>query len=199
MIHGCLRAYSFQRIRVLDIRLPSRPDLTTGNVTDVEFLEVDISDAGAVDTAFHAPWPLTSPPGEITIFHTAANIRFYERHPALVYHSAKVNVDGTQNIINAALSIGATILVHTSSGSVAIRSNRFWLWPWEKQPRYFVQVLDDDDSLLPKRHEDFFSNYAATKIVGERLIRKANGTSSGNGVLRTGCIRPGNGIFGPGR
>jgi len=169
----------------------------------VEFLEVDISDARAVDTAFHASWPFISSASchaepEITIFHTAANIRFYERHPALIPRSAKVNIDGTQNIINAALSIGATILVQTSSGSVAVRSNCFWLWPWEKEPKYFVQVLNDDDNLLPKRHEDFFSNYAATKIIGERLVRKASGSSSGEGILRTGCIRPGNGIFGPG-
>lgn len=169
----------------------------------MEFLEVDISDARAVDTAFHASWPFISSASchaepEITIFHTAANIRFYERHPALIPRSAKVNIDGTQNIINAALSIGATILVQTSSGSVAVRSNCFWLWPWEKEPKYFVQVLNDDDNLLPKRHEDFFSNYAATKIIGERLVRKASGSPSGEGILRTGCIRPGNGIFGPG-
>ena len=176
----------------------------TGSARDVEFFKVDISDASAVDAAFQAPWPSTpSAPGdvqpEITIFHTAANIRFYERHQALLSRSSKVNVDGTQNIVNASLSIGATVLVQTSSGSVAVHSNRFWLWPWEKQPKHFIQVLNDDDSLLPKRHEDFFSNYAVTKIIGERLVRKANGSPSGKGLLRTGCIRPGNGIFGPGR
>lgn len=192
-----------KRIRILDIRSPSRPDLLTGDARDVQFIKVDISDASAVDAAFHALWPPTSSaPGdaepEITVFNTAANVRFYERHRALLPRSAKVNINGTQNIINAALSIGASILVQTSSGSVGVRSNRFWLWPWEKQPKYFVQILNDDDNRLPKRHEDFFSNYAATKIVGERLIRRANGALSGKGLLRTGCIRPGNGIFGPG-
>ena len=176
----------------------------TGSAKDVQFLKVDISDARAVDAAFMASWPSTSfEPGnaepEITVFHTAANIRFYERHPALLPRSAKVNVDGTQNIISAALSVGATILVQTSSGSVAVHSNRFWLWPWEKRPKYFVQVLNDDDALIPKRHEDFFSNYAATKHVGEGLVRKANGTPSAKGILKTGCIRPGNGVFGPGK
>jgi len=110
-----------------------------------------------------------------------------------------VNVDGTQHIVNAACVIGATVLIQTSSGSVAVRSNRFWLWPWEKEPKYFIQVLNDDDNLVPRRHKDFFSNYAATKIVGERIVRKANGMPSGSGILKTGCIRPGNGIFGPGK
>jgi nucleoside-diphosphate-sugar epimerase len=199
-----LNTRPFKRIRILDIRPPYRPDLTTGSAKDVQFFKVDISDAEAVDAAFQAQWPSTSSdPGnaepEITIFHTAANIRFYERHLSLVPRSAKVNVNGTQNIIRAALLVGATVLVQTSSGSVAVRSSRFWLWPWEKEPKHFVQVLNDDDSRLPKRHEDFFSNYAATKLVGEGLVRKANGTPLAKGILRTGSIRPGNGIFGPGR
>lgn len=188
-----------RKIRILDIRPPSRPDIISG-AQDVDFIKVDISDAASVDAAFKQPWPTTSDSTEpeITIFHTAANIRFYERHPALLPRSTKVNVNGTQNIVDAARAIGATVLVQTSSGSVGVRSNRFYLWPWETAPKYFVQVLNDDDTLLPKHHEDFFSNYAASKIVGERIVRKANGTPSGKGVLRTGCIRPGNGIFGPG-
>lgn len=109
-----------------------------------------------------------------------------------------MNIDGTQNVVNSARSVGATVLIQTSSGSVAVRSNRFWLWAWEKQPKFFVQAINDDDKLVPTRHEDFFSNYAATKIVGEGIVRKANGTTSGNNKLLTGCIRPGNGIFGPG-
>lgn len=179
-------------------------DLTSGRAQEVEFIKVDISDGDALEETFKTPWPpissgsnLNSDSG-ITIFHTAANIRFYERHPALLHLSAKVNIDGTQNVVNSARSIGATVLVQTSSGSVAIRSNRFWLWPWQKEPKYFLQVLNDDDNIIPKRHIDFFSNYAATKIVGEGIVRRANGTPSGNGVLKTGCIRPGNGIFGPG-
>lgn len=192
-----------QCIRVLDIRSPTRLDLTSGRAREVEFIKVDISDANAVEVAFKTVWPPTSSgsgsDAGITIFHTAANIRFYERHPALLHRSARVNVDGTRNIVNSARAIGATVLVQTSSGSVAIRSNRFWLWPWEKEPRCFLQVLNDDDDLIPKRHNEFFSNYAATKIVGESIIRKANGMPSGKGVLKTGCVRPGNGIFGPGK
>ncbi|KAI0322971.1 3-beta hydroxysteroid dehydrogenase/isomerase family-domain-containing protein [Amylostereum chailletii] len=187
-----------RRIRVLDIRPPTRPDLTTGIARDINFLNVDISDKAAVDAAFHSPWPPSNGPPDTTVFHTAATIRFYERHPDLVHLSSKVNVQGTQNVVDAARSIGASALVYTSSGSVLVRRTRFWLWPWEKQPARFTQTFTDDDSIIPARGDDMFSNYAVTKIQAERLIRAADASPSGSTVLRTGCIRPGNGIFGPG-
>ncbi|KAI0305162.1 NAD-P-binding protein [Multifurca ochricompacta] len=187
-----------KRIRVLDIRPPTR----------VAFHQVDISDKERVETAFNAPWPSLSDPDEwnhedsssveITVFHTAANIRFYERDPRLLHLSEKVNVEGTQNVLDAARATGVSILIYTSSGSVSIRRTRLWLWPWEKQPEFVVQTINDDDSRLPRRHEEMFSNYAASKIKAERLVRAADGTQSGRGQLRTGCLRPGNGIYGPG-
>ncbi len=138
---------------------------------------------------------------EITVFHTAANIRFYERFRWQLPFSTKVNVEGTKNIIDAAVRIGANVLVYTSSASVGIRSTRFLLWPWEQAPRFYVQVIRDEDQEREKslKHEDFFSNYAVSKSMGEQLVRGANGRALSNGktVLRTGCIRPGNGIFGP--
>ncbi|PFH50515.1 hypothetical protein AMATHDRAFT_100998, partial [Amanita thiersii Skay4041] len=193
------------KIRILDICKPSRKDFSTGPASKVEFFKVDISDRDAVDAAFKAPWP--DSPGdttetELTVFHTAASIRFYERHADLLHRSAKVNVHGTQNVINSARGVGASILVYTSSGSICIRRSRFWLWPWEREPPFFVQVIDDvNESLFPNRHEEFFSNYAATKRQAEEIVRAADDKSSGRGsgvVLRTGCLRPGNGIFGPG-
>jgi nucleoside-diphosphate-sugar epimerase len=187
-----------KRIRVLDIRAPARHDLTTRG-KDVHFIQTDVSDAAAVDAAFNAPWPdesFSAP--QITVFHTAANIRFYEKSESLLPNSAKVNVIGTQNTINAARAIGATALVYTSSGSVSVRSSRFFLWPWETEPASFVQAINENDAILPKRHGDFFSNYAVTKIDAERRVRAADKSASREGVLRTGCIRPGNGVFGPG-
>ncbi|KAJ7135962.1 hypothetical protein C8R44DRAFT_609168 [Mycena epipterygia] len=190
-----------RRIRVIDIRAPVRHDLTTGRAKNVHFIQADVSDPAAVNDAFDASWPDdASADGapQITVFHTAANIRFYEKSESLLWNSARVNVMGTHNIINAARNIGATALVYTSSGSVSVRSTRFLLWPWEMEPRAFVQPINDDDAIIPKRHSDFFSNYAATKMTAERHVRAADKTASRHGVLRTGCLRPGNGIFGPG-
>ncbi|KAI6046144.1 hypothetical protein EDC04DRAFT_2888296 [Pisolithus marmoratus] len=175
-----------KRIRVLDMRLPTRPDLCTGRAQSVAFLKVDISDAKAVSDAFRAPWPEEGTDEGITVFHSAANIRFYERLPALFSRSTDVNYEGTKNVIASSKDIGVSILVYTSSGAIAVRRSRFWLWPWETRPQFFVQVLNDDDDLIPKRHELFFSNYAASKRSGRSR------------TLRTGCVRPGNGVFGPG-
>ncbi|CAK5272650.1 unnamed protein product [Mycena citricolor] len=187
-----------RRIRVLDLRPPARADLTTGRGTAVHFMQVDISDGDAVRAAFAAPWPEGAPDAGLTVFHTAANIRFFEKRRSLLPNSARVNVAGTQHVVDAARAAGAGVLVYTSSGSVAVKINRFLLWPWEREPAMFVQAINEDEALVPTRHEQFFSNYAATKIVAERRVRAADKTPSGQTVLRTGCLRPGNGIFGPG-
>ncbi|KAJ4468836.1 NAD(P)-binding protein [Lentinula aciculospora] len=237
-----------KNIRVLDIRLPARHDLKYGIGKDVDYLVVDISDREAVQNAFRKPWLVVAASSgsayiPLTIFHTAANIRFYERSLSLFHYSTKVNVDGTQNVIDAALEIDAfgaslssassintssystdsTVLIYTSSGSVAVRATRFLLWPWENEPENFVQNLDDNDVLLPTEHKQFFSNYAHSKYLAERRVRAADrsispqstrnytldsdftstlGTESNSRIpvrrLRTGCIRPGNGVFGPG-
>ncbi|KAF9235777.1 hypothetical protein BU15DRAFT_89438 [Melanogaster broomeanus] len=191
-----------KRIRIIDMRPPVRPDLRTGLAQQVALIQVDISDEAAVSKAFKAPWPdasTTESEPEITVFHTAANIRFYERVLALLPRSTKVNHLGTLNIINCSKEIGTTTLIYTSSASVSVRRSRFWLWPWEKQPQFFVQVLDDDDKHLPKHHHDFFSNYAASKAAAEMAVRTADKSRSDQSrTLRTGCIRPGNGVFGPG-
>ncbi|KAI6045267.1 3-beta hydroxysteroid dehydrogenase/isomerase family-domain-containing protein [Pisolithus marmoratus] len=189
-----------KRIRVLDIRLPTRADLRTGRAQHVTFLRVDISDAQALLDAFRAPWPEEGTDDEgITVFHAAATIRYYERLPALFSRSTDINYEGTKNVIMASKDIGASILVYTSSTAVAIRRMRVWLWPWETRPQFFVQVLNDDDNLIPKRHEHFSSNYAASKRLAELVVRAADGSQTGGPrILRTGCIRPGNGVFGPG-
>jgi nucleoside-diphosphate-sugar epimerase len=134
---------------------------------------------------------------ETTVFHTAASIRFYERHPALLHKSNKVNVDGMQNVLDSAARTGVRVFVYTSSGSVLTHPSRFWLWPWERGLPSFVQA-HTDASPSPTKHEDMFSNYAASKSEAEKRVRAANGRPSGNGKMLTGCIRPCNGIFGPG-
>ncbi|KAG6909170.1 hypothetical protein DXG01_001797 [Tephrocybe rancida] len=189
-----------QCIRILDIRPPVREDLNAAQKRGVTYIEVDVSDSAAVEAAFNAPWPASvpSPLPELTVFHTAANIRFYERYEMFLPSSEKVNVRGTENVVNSARSAGASILIYTSSGSIAIRRSRFLLWPWEKEPRFFVQVINDDEAALPKRHSEFFSNYAATKRQADRIVRAADRSrTSTTSILRTGCIRPGNGVFGP--
>ncbi|KAI0073644.1 NAD-P-binding protein [Panus rudis PR-1116 ss-1] len=203
VLHLIQRGEDPKRIRVLDIRPPERKDLKEAALGKVDFIQVDMTDRDAVIAAFQKPWPTSSIDTilpELTVFHTAATIRFFERHPALQYLSDRINYEGTKNIVLAAQQAGASALVFTSSGSIVVRRNRFWLWPWEREPQFFTQVITDDDAQLPKRHEHFFSNYAVSKCKAERFVRDADRSSSAGGrtVLRTGCIRPGNGIYGPG-
>ncbi|KAF5390143.1 hypothetical protein D9757_003764 [Collybiopsis confluens] len=165
-----------KNLRVLDIRLPSRHDLLHGIGKDVDYMQVDVSDAEAVQQAFTSPWPQgSSPPSSaITVFHTAANIRFYERAASLLDSSSKVNVNG----------------------SVGVHASRFLLWPWQSEPHRFVQEINDDDRRLPTKHSEFFSNYAYSKYLAEQRVRAADKLPSGSGsglrpgrILRTGVIR----------
>ncbi|TFK75497.1 NAD(P)-binding protein [Pluteus cervinus] len=192
-------------IRIIDLRPPTRTDLLTGPALQIQFIPADITSPSSIQTAFTLPWPSGVPSDtEITVFHTAANIRFYERHPSLLPFSSNVNVKGTQNVVEASKSIGATILIYTSSASVAVRRTNLFLWPWQKEPENFVQIINDSEEsenpLLPRKHEEYFSNYAVSKITAEKYVRAADKspTGTGNDMLRTGAIRPGNGVYGPG-
>jgi len=187
-----------KRIRIVDLRPPTRPDLKQHLLTGVDFAPADITDATSVHAAFTKPWRFNeNPEPEITVFTTAAAIRFYERHASLVPLSARVNVLGTRNVIDAARACGASILCATSSGSVGVRNTRFLLAPWEKEPDHFIQVIHDEPKLSLKPHTFYFSNYAYTKLQGEQLVRSADRSNSAkNKMLRTGCIRPSNGIYG---
>jgi nucleoside-diphosphate-sugar epimerase len=200
LLHLIHRGEDPKRIRVLDLRSPTRPDLTSGPATLVDFVSCDITVAESVHAAFAKPWPnqeIADAP--LTVFHTAANIRFYERHPALLSRSEKINVLGTQNVVDGAKEAGASVLIYTSSGSVAVKSSRFLLWPWEREPENFVQHISDEKTVYPTRHEDFFSNYSASKAKAEAIIRKADHASTNGVTLRTGSIKPSNGVYGPGQ
>ncbi len=204
VLHLLQRGEDPQRIRIVDIRPPQRKDLLEGAALNVDFVQVDILNSQAVHADFSKSWPPSAsdvpgePDPEITVFHTAATIRFYERHPSLLPLSEKVNLTGTQNVVEASRRIGASTLLYTSSGSVAVKRTRFWLWPWEREPELFTQVINDNEDNLPKRDDEFFANYAISKLKAERYVRAADGARSGSGLIRVGCLRPGNGIFGPG-
>ena len=198
--HLLTRGENPKNIRILDIRAPTRTDLTQGHAKLVEFTRTDITDEESVVAGFTKPWPPgASQSSDITVFCTAANIRFYEKHSTLIPLSARVNVTGVENVIKGSLACGATILITTSSGSVGVRSTRFFLAPWEPEPKFFTQVLQDDAKESTWPHHKFFSNYGYTKMIGETRVLAADKSSGAGGkTLRTGALRPGNGIYGMG-
>ncbi|TMW87439.1 hypothetical protein EJD97_019965 [Solanum chilense] len=111
--------------------------------------------------------------GAEVVFHMAAPDSSINNHK--LHYS--VNVQGTQNIIDACVELKVKRLIYTSSPSVVFDG--------------VTGILDGDESLpYPAKHND---SYSATKAEGEALVMKSNGTKG----LLTCCIRPSS-IFGPG-
>ena len=200
MNHLLARGEDPKNIRILDIRAPTRSDLTQGPGKLVGFIKTDVTDQGSVIDGCTEPWPTEAlQDADITVFCTVANIRFYEQHPALLPLSAKVNVVGPMNVIKGSIACGATILIYTSSGSIGVRKTEFLLAPWKPQPERFAQVLRDDADESTRPHSAFSSNYAFTKMAGEgRILAADKSPGLGGKILRTGALRPGCSIYGVG-
>ncbi|KAJ5083661.1 hypothetical protein N7456_013088 [Penicillium angulare] len=188
--HLLARGESPSAIRILDLLSPTKDVLDLG----VAYVKTNISDELQVNVAFEQPWPETVTQLPLTVFHTAAIIRPQDRMKILLFIHNRVNLDGTNNVLNAARNNGASCFISTSSGSIALHRANFWIAPWSKIPRRAVQILSDCVP-LPKRHEEFFGNYAVSKFEAEQFVRSADDRSSN---FRTGCIRPANGIYGIG-
>jgi len=88
-----------------EVRVLVRPDSDRRNLLglDVEIWEGDLMDADALVPALA---------GCHTLFHAAADYRLWTRTPHAMYH---VNVEGTRNILSAALAAGLDKVVYTSS------------------------------------------------------------------------------------
>ncbi|XP_040872219.1 3beta-hydroxysteroid-dehydrogenase/decarboxylase isoform X2 [Glycine max] len=117
--------------------------------------------------------------GVEVVFHMAApnsSINNYQLH-----HS--VNVQGTNNVIDACVELNVKRLVYTSC------------LVYTSSPSVFfddVHGIHNGNETMPYAHSPN-DHYSATKAEAEALVIKANGT---NGLL-TCCIRPSS-IFGPG-
>ncbi|PYH99281.1 NAD(P)-binding protein [Aspergillus ellipticus CBS 707.79] len=188
--HLLARGEEPSAIRVLDLQAPRGEVLDQG----VAFVQTNITNEEAVLDAFSQPWPPAVAALPLTVIHNAAIIRPAERRQAFLSLCRDVNVGGTVNVLNAAKQCGASCFISTSSGSVCLRSPSFWIAPWARTPRQFVQVVDDSTE-PPTQHDDFFGNYPVSKIEAERIVRAADDLENN---FRTGCIRPANGIYGAG-
>lgn len=190
-------------IRIVDFR-PPNPTSSPYHEEEVDFVQTDISSPTATRRAFTKPWPSAVSHLPLTVFHTAAVIVPSDRAasgPGLALCEA-VNVRGTQNVVDSAREAGADVLVSTTSGSIALKPVGLWMNPWKlvkgwvtgkkSWPKDFWQVLDESDFFAPlKKREEFYANYAASKARAERIVCAANSAE-----MRTGCVRPANGIYG---
>ncbi|KAI8624682.1 dehydrogenase-like protein [Xylariaceae sp. FL1651] len=192
VLHLLARGESPESIRIVDFRKVERSDMTKGAATKVDFAQADITSPSATQAAFDKPWPPSVSKLPLTVFHTAALIIPHERTMGTYDRIKRVNIDGTQNVMDAAKAAGATVFVATSSASVAYRPAGYWGNPFRRWPKNYFQLVDeaDFDEPLPP-HSQFFANYAHTKAIAERIICQANSPN-----FRTGTIRPANGIYG---
>lgn len=173
--------------------------MSRGPAARVEFVQADISSAEATEKAFAKPWHPSVAHLPLTVFHTAAVIVPSDRSKLLYGFCEAINVRGTQHVVDAARRAGADVLISTTSGSISIRPVELWVPPWRmwsgssgRWPRHYWQVLDEKDFFEPPRkHEEHYANYPASKAAAERIVCAAN-----SAAMRTGCIRPANGVYG---
>ncbi|GAW14399.1 hypothetical protein ANO14919_038010 [Xylariales sp. No.14919] len=192
ILHLLLRGESPESIRIVDFRKVERTDMKSGVAANVGFAQADITSPDATQAAFDKPWPSSVAKLPLTVFHTAALIIPGERTLGTFERIKKVNVDGTQNVMDAAKAAGASIFIITSSASVANRPATYWGNPFRRWPKNYFQFIDESDferPLVP--HDQFFANYAHTKAISERIVCEANSPN-----FRTGAIRPCNAIYG---
>lgn len=109
---------------------------------DLDFVEGDIRDADSLRRVMH---------GVRYVFHVAADYRLWARDPREIFAT---NVEGTRNVMQAALRAGAERVVHTSS--VATLG-----WPDDGVP---------GDETMPLSEREGIGAYKRSKIVAERLV-----------------------------
>ncbi|KAF2103492.1 NAD(P)-binding protein [Rhizodiscina lignyota] len=206
VFHLLQRGESPTSIRVVDLRPPTslwandfrgpqRLQVLQDATAKVGFEAGDVTDPQSILRAFEAPWAGDVKDAPLTVLHCAAVIRHWETADIFYPRCSKVNVEGTKNVLDAAKAVGASILIATSSGSVGVRRPYLWARPWERHGKFFAQVFGDDTKGLPEKKEEFFSNYPYSKWMAEQFVLDADDKTGG---MRTGAIRPGNGIYGGG-
>jgi nucleoside-diphosphate-sugar epimerase len=143
-------------VRVLDVAPSSA-------VEGVDYRRVDITDADAVRRDVE---------GADVIFHNASVVHTAQNMQDFVW---KVNLGGTQNLMNAAEAHGVERFVYVSSGSVVYEGR---------------DIENGDESLAYSAVSQ--APYADSKIAAEKEVLARDGSG-----IRTTAIRP-HVIFGPG-
>jgi len=180
-------------IRILDLSPPKRKEIAENNIN---YIQTDISDPEAVHAAFTSAWPDHVKSLPLTVFHCVAYINACDRAPDFLPIYEKVNIHGTENVLHAAQTANASMLIATSSASISIKPPTYFPWPWQRWPKNIYQFIPNaDPATLDAPLSSYGSCYAYSKARAERLVRTANNPQSN---FRTGTIRPGHAIYGHG-
>lgn len=129
-----------------DVRSLVRPTSDRRNIDDlpIEVVEGDLCDAASLRGACA---------GCDAVFHVAADYRLWTRDPKAMMAS---NVDGTVNVLRAAMDAGVSRIVYTSSvATLGIRP--------DGQP---------GDEETPSTLEDMIGPYKRSKFIAEEVVRR---------------------------
>ncbi|KAK7745315.1 erg26, C-3 sterol dehydrogenase [Cytospora paraplurivora] len=164
-----LRDYT-ATVSVIDLRCTRnrRPDSD-----GVRYIDADITDASRIVSIFDKLRP-------DVVIHTASPVPQSDSSVADALYK-KVNIDGTQTIVDACKKANVKALVYTSSASVASDNVH--------------DLINADERWPVPRGKDQTEYYSETKAAAEEIVIKAN--RAGGSKLLTTSIRPA-GIVGEG-
>lgn len=116
--------------------------------------------------------------GVDTVYCTFAIIRYYERLPVYAELSERINVGGTDRVLEACIEQGVKRLVHTSTSNVCV------------SPDLAAMDMSEKSPYVTRRNSP--NHYGWTKALAEQRVLE---TSGKNGLIAA-SIRPCSGIFG---
>ncbi|CAO2583431.1 3 beta-hydroxysteroid dehydrogenase type 7 [Lemmus lemmus] len=171
-----------RELRVFDLHLSSwLEELKTGPV-QVTAIQGDVTQAHEVAAAVA---------GSHVVIHTAGLVDVFGKASPETIH--KVNVQGTQNVIEACVQTGTQFLVYTSSMEVVgpnIKGHPFY-----SIESVFSPSRGNEDTPYEAVHRH---PYPCSKALAEQLVLEANGRKVNGGLpLVTCALRP-TGIYGEG-
>ncbi|KAG9124541.1 hypothetical protein FRC07_011181 [Ceratobasidium sp. 392] len=175
-------------VRNIDI-IP--PDLSgdpsaVDHVSHAEFIKADVTNYEAIKDAISRPFGDTGVTAQV-IIHTVGVIRPWERLPYLKQFSHKVNVGGTENALKTSQELGTVrAFVFTSSAGTFLPPARYL----RLTRKYGIVFSEDVPKGMPLSH----AHYPETKREADALVRAADNVKG----IRTGVLRPGMAITGPG-
>jgi nucleoside-diphosphate-sugar epimerase len=149
-----------------EVHLLARATSSLDEIGDVRYTRHvgDVTDPGSIEAAL--------PRGADAVFHVAASTNLWSRNNS---EQTRINVDGTHNLLVAAIETGAKRFIHTSS---------FVTWG-------FTGTVFNEDSERTTRSD--WINYVRTKHLSEQQVLDA----ARDGQLDAVVLNPAN-VLGPG-
>mmetsp|Transcript_17687 Transcript_17687/g.24587 ORF Transcript_17687/g.24587 Transcript_17687/m.24587 type:complete len:458 (+) Transcript_17687:160-1533(+) len=142
------------------------------DVTSVKQLEAALGEGRRTEDQTEDVRPVDA------VFLTMALISYNQRMPFQYPLSHKVNVVGTQNVLDVCVEFGIKRLIQTSTSNVIVGPNTTAETKLTEETPYLTE---------------FFNHYAPTKVLAEKAVISSDKI---NGLLRTTAIRPCSGVFG---